>query len=467
VRIRRTGNCRLAKLLRESVESRRRVRSAALAVSWIGLALAMLAGGPGQLSAAESGLAPSPTAERVYAAVQPSLLQIRTLVAAAGRQSSIGSGFIIGADGLALTNYHVVSQYAFEPATYRLEYTATDGARGQLALLAIDVANDLAVVRLDRGDRPFLAFDDQAVHGALPKGERLYAMGNPLDLGFTIVEGTYNGTVERSYAERIHFTGAINPGMSGGPTVTADGRIAGVNVAKQFGSDLVSFLVPARFAAALFERAGADALTTPEAIRAEIGRQLTAWQSTLYRSVGEVGFRSATLGPYRAPESEAPWFSCWAQTNQGQEPRPRATVNTTNCRSDTRLFVANDLSTGFIQLSHSHVSSIDLNAFQFAAFLSQQSQPIWSGVNRKWYTPQRCHEDFLGLAPTAAHPPMRTQWCARAYRKFEGLYDVWLTAVTQDSVSQALVSRFSLQGVDYDTAVALGRRFLEAVQWAK
>src|SRR5215469_9443181 len=66
-------------------------------------------------------------AEALYAAARPRLVQIRTLVTSAGRQASIGSGFLVGADGLALTNYHVVSQFALEPKTYRLEYEAADG----------------------------------------------------------------------------------------------------------------------------------------------------------------------------------------------------------------------------------------------------------------------------------------------------------------------------------------------------
>ena len=433
------------------------------------LALALLAG-PGHPTWAEGADADaggvSSTAERLYAAAKPKLLQIRTLVAAAGRQSSLGSGFLVSADGLAITNYHVVSQVALEPDTYRLEYAAADGSRGEVKLIAIDLPDDLALVRIDKpGGTPF-TFADPAV--PLPKGERLYAMGNPLDLGFTIVEGTYNGLVERSYTERIHFTGAINPGMSGGPAVTSDGRVAGINVAKQLGGELVSFLVPARFAAALLERAAGTQPPAPKEFRAEIGRQLLAWQTQLYRSLADQGFKTTAFGPYDAPESAAPWFTCWASTNAGQVPKPRATIDATNCNSDTRLFVASDLNTGLIHLAHSYVRTLDLNAFQFAAFLTQQSQPqLLGGFARKWFTRQRCHEDFLTAGTAGEHPALRAVWCARGYRGFPGVYDVSVTAITEDRGEEALVSRLSLQAVGYENAMDIGKRFLEDLRWRK
>jgi S1-C subfamily serine protease len=171
--------------------------------------------------AAETPTSFPPAAERIFAPALPRLLQIRTLVGGTGTQSSLGSAFFVTSDGLAVTNYHVVAQAALEPRTYKLEYTAADGTHGEVGILAIDLPNDLAVVRIDKRETPFFAFAEPALVRNLAKGERLFSMGNPLDLGFTIVEGTYNGLVERSYNERIHFTGAINPGVSGGPAAAS------------------------------------------------------------------------------------------------------------------------------------------------------------------------------------------------------------------------------------------------------
>ncbi|HUZ72650.1 MAG TPA: serine protease [Stellaceae bacterium] len=409
----------------------------------------------------------STTAETVYAAARPQLLQIRTILDAAGRQYVLGSGFIVSSDGLAITNYHVVSEYALEPQTYRLEYAMADGTHGNLQLVALDVANDLAVVRLDRRNPNYFQFSAPAIAGELPKGERLFSMGNPLDLGFTIVEGTYNGPVERTYNQRLHFSGAINPGMSGGPAVAADGKVVGVNVSHEIGGELVSFLVPVRFAAELLARAQ-EQPSPPKDLTVEIGRQFTLWQAGLYRSFDALGFRAVAIGDYEAPESTAPWFQCWGRTNAGQVPKPRAVVDTSMCSSDTELFIANDLTTGRIRLVHSYVKSTSLNEFQFAAFLSRQARPgLGRGWSRKWQTRERCHEDFVAVATGTRRLPLRAVWCARAYRAFPGLYDVALTAVTQDNGDEALAVELDMQGVLYRTAMTLGEHFLKAVRWTK
>ena len=421
----------------------------------------------GQAQAPEPEPAPplSSTAERVFELAKPRILQVRTLLQAAGLQSTIGSGFVVSDDGLAITNYHVVSQYALDPRTYRLEYLAPDGSKGPLQVLALDVAHDLAVVRMDKAGLPAFDFDSRALAGRLPKGERIYAMGNPLDLGFTIVEGTYNGLVDKSYDERIHFSGAINPGMSGGPVTAGDGRVVGVNVAKSVNGEQVGFLVPVRHAAALLQRARKAPPLAIDKAREEVGRQLDAWQATFYDAMAKAGFRAGSFGPYRGLQSEAPWMTCWATTNADQIPKPRTAVNTTRCSAATGLFVSDRILTGRLDLAYSYYRSVDLNAFQFAKELSQRSAgPSFDPRGGKRLTAQECRDDFVEAG--ARHPPVRATWCMRAYREFEGLYNVTLLVLTQDRSREALLAQLTMQGVSHANALALGRRFIEAIEWA-
>ena len=405
----------------------------------------------------------SSAAERVYELSRPRILQVRTLLVAAGRQTTIGSGFVVSADGLAITNYHVVSQFALDPRTFRLEYLAPDGSRGALKLLAIDVANDLAVVKLDKAGPPPFEFDPRALANRLPKGERIYAMGNPLDLGFTIVEGTYSGLIDRRYDERIHFSGAINSGMSGGPVTASDGRVVGINVAKRLDGESVGFLVPARHAAALLERARKGPALVVDKAREEVGRQLDAWQASFYESLRTHGFRRAQYGSYRGLESSAPWITCWAATNSGQLPRARTAVNTTRCASETGIFVSDRILTGRIEISHAYYKALDLNAFQFAKELSQRGGGAFDASSSRRLTEQQCRDDFITAGD--GRPSLRATWCMRAYREFEVLYNVTLVAVTQDRDREALLAQLTMQGVSHANAIAAGRRFLEAIEF--
>lgn len=401
-------------------------------------------------------------AETVFAAARSSLLQIRTLVGEGGRQASIGSGFLVSADGLAITNYHVVAQYALDPSAYRLEYLRADGSSGALALLAFDVTADLAVVRLPGDGHPFLEFDPRAVADEVAKGERLFAIGNPLDLGFTIVEGNHNGRVDKSYIDRVHFSGALNPGMSGGPTLTARQQVAGVNVAKLLAGDLVSFLVPARYAAALLERARTQPPLELAAVRDEIARQLDAWQQTLFAALAESEWRSPTFGPYVAPEPAAPWFSCWASTNADERPRPRVLENASQCTMQSEIFIDDETSTGLVQISHHWLRARELNPPQFAAFLTQRSGAT---VNRgtKATTRGRCVDGFI--ATVAGGPELKTVFCASAYTEFAGLYDVEVFALTRDDARESLLSRLVVRGASYANALSLAERFVKGLAW--
>ena len=179
-------------------------------------------------------------AQRAYESTRDKLVQIRTLLRNSNTQASVGSGFFVAANGLIITNFHVASQLALEPERYRGGYVPIDGKEGEVELLAFDVRNDLALLRVKgqaRRGMPVLAFREEAK--PLNRGERIYSLGNPLDIGFAVTEGTYNGLVQRSFYPRILFGGALNPGMSGGPALDDNGRVVGVNVSKRLDGDLL------------------------------------------------------------------------------------------------------------------------------------------------------------------------------------------------------------------------------------
>lgn len=433
-------------------------------------ALALLLG-PLWMPAADAARPRGVDTESIYTRARGSLLQIRTLLKQTGNQSSIGSGFVVRSDGLAITNYHVVSEFALQPTLYTLHWANTEGREGELDVVALDIENDLALVRLRDAQAPArpLRFSEPALRGRLTKGQRLYAMGNPLDLGFTIVEGTYNGPVERSYAAQMHFTGAINPGMSGGPAVTPDGRVAGINVARRVDSQLVSFLVPARHAQALLAAAGDRAPPDPATLKTQIGEALVKRSAALYAALQRAGFRSVLAAPLRLPESEAPWFTCWSQTNADEVPAPKVRVDATRCTADSSVFVSEDLGSGAMQLSHMSLDGSRVNAFQFASELGNRYQPLGTESARtsRNFTHARCHEEFVSMGDAQTHPPLRASWCASAYRDFPGLYDVSLVAVTQAPGAQAGIVRLHLSGAPYDAALVIGRTVLESVTWAR
>lgn len=207
----------------------------------------------------------SSAAQQLYAVAKHDLLQIRTLLKNGQTQASIGSGFLVGTSDLVVTNYHVMSQIALEPDVYVGEFIDADGQRGSVELLAVDVLHDLAVVRVSRKGTGFFQVPARIAELApLSQGQYLYSLGNPLDLGFTISEGAYNGVIGRSFYDQYMFTGAINAGMSGGPNVNANGRLAGVNVAKRLDGELVSFLVPAKYVVELLQSVQMQLATTKE-----------------------------------------------------------------------------------------------------------------------------------------------------------------------------------------------------------
>lgn len=157
-----------------------------------------------------------------------------------GAKATLGSGFFVSPDGHMITNYHVISKLVHDPDRYRAELIGTDGAAHRVTVITVDAISDLALVRTTFRPKEHFALAPVT----LAQGTRLYALGHPQDLGLSIVEGTYNGLFRHTLYPKIHFTGSLNPGMSGGPTISKRGDVVGINVSSE--GNEISFLVPSR-----------------------------------------------------------------------------------------------------------------------------------------------------------------------------------------------------------------------------
>ncbi|WP_342117639.1 S1 family peptidase [Pseudoduganella sp. OTU4001] len=395
---------------------------------------------------------PSSTAQKLYSAAKADLLQVRSLLKSGRTQSSVGSGFLVGTSNLVLTNYHVVSQFALDPDTYTGEWVDTEGQRGSIELLAVDVLHDLAVVRVNRYGTGYFKLDKPA---RLTQGQYLYSLGNPLDLGFAISEGAYNGVIARSFYEQLMFTGPINAGMSGGPSVTVDGEVAGVNVSKRLDGELVSFLVPAKYAQELLKKVAPDA-KPPKDFTAVVAQQLLAHQAAMVDQLLAKPLTAKAMGPYSVPVRESEQMRCWGRSND----RDSFSVELTNCAMESSLFVSSSLQTGQVQIQHQYMKSTGLDEVRFAVLSSASFRNEAFGSHKdKRLTGPICTEQFVKNSSL----PMRAVMCVRAYRKFDGLYDFALLTSSTDEGKMNLQSRLDARGVSYENGMRASRAFLDSL----
>jgi Do/DeqQ family serine protease len=173
-------------------------------------------------------------------------------------QNALGSGVILDADGIVVSNYHVVGE-----AT-DIRVVLNDRREFGAEVVLADEPSDLAVLRLEgAADLPALEPRDS---DTLEVGDLVLAIGNPFGVGQTVSSGIVSGLARsglpvgggRGYF--IQTDAAINPGNSGGALVDMAGRLAGINTAiltRSGGSQGVGFAIPSNLVAQVLEQARA------------------------------------------------------------------------------------------------------------------------------------------------------------------------------------------------------------------
>ena len=422
------------------------------------------AGAPPAAPAASAAGAVSGTGQRIYAEMQPRLLQVRTLLKTQDSQSSVGSAFLVTPEGHLITNYHVVSSYALAPQRHRLVYATVDGQQGALQLLAFDVLHDLALLKpadpaplRGRGAVPFRASDGP---GSEPeRGARIYSLGNPLDVGFAVTEGAYNGLAERHYLPTLFFGGSLSGGMSGGPALDAQGRLVGVNVAARRDGEQVSFLVPAALAQALLAR-GRNATPITQPVHAEIERQLLAHQAGLVDAFIQQPWRAASHPRYRIPVPMEAFSRCWGS---GTNTATRGLVfERSDCTMDSAVFVDERLRTDTISVRHETYDGSNLGALRFQQRYNDSFHNEVVGRRDAHRVAAQCTERTVAAGGGL---PLRAVVCLQAYKKLPQLFDLSVLTASLDSSHAGVQGRLDAQALSFDNAQRLARHYLEGFGW--
>ena len=160
-------------------------------------------------------------------------------------QNSLGSGVIVSADGLIVTNHHVIGDAS------EITVILADRREFPAELVLDDERTDLAVLRIDPEGKslPHIPFRDS---DEVEVGDLVLAIGNPFGVGQTVTSGIVSATARTQvgisdYSFFIQTDAAINPGNSGGALVTLDGKLLGINTAifsRSGGSIGIGFAIP-------------------------------------------------------------------------------------------------------------------------------------------------------------------------------------------------------------------------------
>jgi serine protease Do len=181
------------------------------------------------------------------------------------KQRSTGTGVILTDDGYIITNAHVVRgarKIEVKLALSMLGDEQTLGAQTDAHLVGLDTEADLAVIKINRKNLPFLRLGNSA---AVHQGQLVLAFGNPLGLEGSVSMGIISSTGRQIKPEDImvylQTDAPINPGNSGGPLVDTEGRVIGINtfiLTQSGGSEGLGFAIPSSIVTDIYNQIRKD-----------------------------------------------------------------------------------------------------------------------------------------------------------------------------------------------------------------
>ena len=170
------------------------------------------------------------------------------------KQKSLGSGFIISADGYIVTNNHVVA--GADVIRVTLDEAGGKGRNLTATLVGTDEDTDLALLKISSKEPlPYLAFGNS---DELKVGEWLLAIGNPFGLDHSVTSGILSAKNRNIHSgpfdNFLQTDASINPGNSGGPLLNMAGEVIGINTAIIASGQGIGFAIPSNMASQIIEQ---------------------------------------------------------------------------------------------------------------------------------------------------------------------------------------------------------------------
>ncbi len=398
-------------------------------------------------------------ADTIFSEMEHSIFQVRMMENKSGSRAALGTGFLLEG-GYIATNYHVVSEKVLKPDDFRIEVDQGD-VTFVMEVVTVDVVSDLAVLRTTDGNftgRPFV------LSGQRPRrGEILYSLGNPHDLGLTVVQGNYNGLVENKFLDRIHFSGAINSGMSGGPTVNRDSEVVGINVATA--GNQIGFLVPV---AALGRLVGnIPELTADYDLLTDMARQIGVTTDAMIDDILATQWPLEKMGGALILGKTVNWFECWGNSEE-EEDRNLLEI-ARGCNNADNIFINAEVNTGYMEYEFYYLEGTGWPQSAFYRLMAENTSIARPGneSHKDHMSDYRCVNEIIHTPASGEGKGMRRRagYCVRAYKQLPGLHDVFFIGVSLDQRNKGAMDHFTLSGVTRRAADRFLRRFAEVIQW--
>lgn len=361
---------------------------------------------------------------------------------------SMGSGAFLTLDGLIVTNYHVISSHFTDPLNTTVIFNIGKSYEEYEAQLeSVDLVNDLALIRPVKSieAKPItIGFDE------LQRGDKLYSVGFPHNWSMTMIDGIYNGYMEKQIVPHYLVSQALSSGMSGGPTFSEDGKLVAINVAA---TNKLSILIPVQSALQLInnyskEQLSEDKKSYIQKVKSIREKAIQRYSVFSEKLLGEViKSQPIKIGAFSLPFKNS-LFECWSkQSNADSQvnldiikimPKKELIQTQRSCSTQDNIFLQDN----------NTISQILFNTYHYEQPLGTNPLVLWKTIEKKFNLIALGNEYsikaysgvcFYKNVTNQKNNLQKMQICLAPLKETNKLWQVQISQILYDNLNQAII----------------------------